>query len=186
VVAKEAALRLWSIFALAAAALSLALLVAVLKQEDTRPSAPAIFVWSVKAEEITHIRIALPPLNREQSWRIDKVGQWRFDDAESSAVDPERWGPGIPLLLSGPRATRPIAERMSVEEMDQYGFDTPGLTIDLKLADSHKVSVDVGHSTLDGRYVYIKLRDDGTIYTVPISWSDVLERLVLEPPYKIQ
>ena len=45
------------------------------------------------------------------------------------------------------------------------------------------IIIKVGDSAPDGSAYYIELADSNAVYTVDDIWYEVLERLVLEPPY---
>jgi hypothetical protein len=45
------------------------------------------------------------------------------------------------------------------------------------------LTINLGDSAPDGMSYYIKIAELNDIYTVDYTWYDVLEQLVLEPPY---
>ena len=47
--------------------------------------------------------------------------------ADGPQVDNQRWGGGIPLLLSGPGANRLILQNATDAQLADYGFNTPNL-----------------------------------------------------------
>ena len=71
---------------------------------------PKLYVWLIEMEEIQHIKIELPREEMSQAFIKEEDRSWHFDDPQRSAVDMQRWGGGIPLLLSGPGVERVIAE----------------------------------------------------------------------------
>ncbi len=95
----------------------------------------------------------------------------------------QRWGGGVPLILSGPGANRSIAADASDEQLAVYGFGAPAVRIDLTLANGSSVKAEVGDRTPDGGASYVRLAGSHDVYTVDQTWVDVLERLVREPPY---
>ena len=104
-----------------------------------------------------------------------------FDEPRGPKVDTVRWGGGIPLLLSGPVATRLIAEQATAQQLELYGLDKPIMQIDLTLDNGDHIRTEIGDSTPNGQGYYIRRAD--LIYAVDYTWFDVLERLVLDPPY---
>ncbi len=180
---KETVLRLKSICLLAVIAALLGWWLSTLNKPVSTSGVKETFIWSVEPEELEGIEISLPFRNLKKSWLVDGQQQWRFDEPDAPIVDSARWGQGIPLLLSGPRATRRIAVAALGEELEQYGLAAPRMMVNLSLAGSKTLGIVVGGTTPSGRDVYVKLRADRVIYTVPTSWSEVLERLVVEPPY---
>lgn len=95
----------------------------------------------------------------------------------------QRWGGGIPLLLSGPGAERLIAAAATDKQLESYGLKAPRMKIELTLKNEDTILVDIGDRTPDGQTYYIKKRDSQAVYTVDHTWYEVLERLVREPPY---
>jgi hypothetical protein len=64
-----------------------------------------------------------------------------------------------------------------------YGFQNPKMKMALILRNEDTINIEVGNRTLGGRAYYIKQLNSRAIYTVDHAWYDVLERLVLDPPY---
>ena len=95
----------------------------------------------------------------------------------------ERWGGGIPLILSGPGAERLIAQDATEEKLAEFGFDEPAIIITLTLENENVYNVQIGDSTPDGHAYYVRLAEVSDVYTVDYTWYDVLERLILDPPY---
>jgi len=147
---------------------------------------PQQFVWLIEMEEIEHIVIDLPNENNSQSFIKISEGDkfpWYFDDPEKSPVDTQRWGGGIPLLLSGPGAGRIIAEDAPIEKLTEFGFTEPQMIITLTLEDGYVMTIDVGDATPNGAYYYVRAPNTNDVALVDYTWYYVIERLVLEPPY---
>ena len=86
--------------------------------EAPETTEPQVFIWQIEMDEIQHIEIRLPSENMSESFiKIEEPDKfpWYFDDPQRSAVDTNRWGGGIPLLLSGPSAARVIAKNATPE-----------------------------------------------------------------------
>jgi hypothetical protein len=98
-------------------------------------------------------------------------------------VDNQRWGGGIPLLLSGPGANRLILQNATDAQVADYGFNTPNLTATLTLDDGKTYEVQVGDLNPEGTNYYTRLASNNDIYTVDKSWYDVISRIVTDPPY---
>ena len=147
------------------------------------PEVPMEFVWLFDMEELQHIQIDLPNLEMTEKFIKHEDRQWYFDDPPGPKVDPARWGGGIPLILSGPGAERPIARDASDEQLAVFGFTQPIMTITLTKDDGEVYGIEVGDEVPDGHAHYVRLSDSTAIYIVDASWYDVLELLVLNPPY---
>ncbi|MFC2055979.1 DUF4340 domain-containing protein [Chloroflexota bacterium] len=149
-------------------------------------SEPTIFVWDIDMEEIQHIAIRLPHENKGQSFikiiEEDKF-PWYFDDPQKSEVDKERWGGGIPLLLSGPGADRVIAKNATQEKLVEFGLTQPQMEITLTLENGHILNITVGDKTPDGNNLYVQAPGTNDVATVDFTWYEVIERLVKESPY---
>jgi len=151
-------------------------------EPDTRTESRT-FIWSVEVEELNRLAISLPLVGRREAWvkRADRY--WYFDQPDGPKVDMQRWGGGIPLLLSGPGAERLIVAAATDKQLASYGLQEPRMKIELTLKNEDTIFVDIGDRTLDGQTYYIKKRDSQAVYTVDHTWYEVLERLVREPPY---
>ncbi len=127
--------------------------------------------------------LSLPQEGKSESFVKHADRYWYFDDPPGPKVDMERWGGGIPLLLSGPGAERRIEEDATEEELAAFGFTEPNLQIVLTLENEEIIDIVVGDSTPGGTAYYIKRIDSNDVYTVDYIWYNVLEGLVLDPPY---
>ena len=144
------------------------------------------FVWMIDMEEIKHIEIRLPREDMGQSFiKIEEEDKfpWYFDDPQRSDVDVERWGGGIPLLLSGPGAGRIIAKNATPEKLTEFGLTQPQMEITLILENEYIMNILVGDSTPNGAYYYVQAPRTNDVALVDFTWYEVLERLVTEPPY---
>jgi len=146
---------------------------------------PRPFVWDVEMDELQTMSITLPRKGMSESWVKGEDRYWYFDEPDGAKVDMKRWGGGIPLLLSGPAANRTIVETATDDQLEIYGFDDPQMRIELILASGESIDIEVGDRTPDGQGHYIRLADSGDLYIVDYTWFDVLERLVLDPPYPV-
>lgn len=152
----------------------------------TEPVEPTIYVWDVEDSDLVHITISLPRQDLSQAFiKIPSGDQfpWFFDDPQHSPIDVERWGGGIPLLLSGPSADRVIAEYASAELLARYGLASPSMVINLTLTDESTILINVGDATPNGVNYYVKAPASTAVATVDFTWYDVLASLVTDPPY---
>ena len=146
------------------------------------PPEPRYLVWYVNFKELQHIVINLPQEDMSESFVKHEDRQWYFDEPEEPKADPQYWG-GIALILSGPGADRLIAADATEERLAAFGLTQPRMEIVLTLENDDIVHIEVGDSTPVGDVYYVKLANSTDVYTVDHTWYDVLERLVLEPPY---
>lgn len=156
----------------------------IVSQPEPEDVTPVVYVWDVDMDEIERIEISLPHEGLSQAFiKIPQGDQfpWFFEDG--SPVDVERWGGGIPLLLSGPVATRVITENATDEKLAEYGLLQPSMEITLTLSNGDIVETYVGDSTIDGVNYYVRAPDSNAVATVDYTWYEVLENLVLDPPY---
>jgi hypothetical protein len=160
--------------------------IAVSRPEPEEPPQPKVYVWDIHYDDIVHIEISLPRQNLSQAFiKIPQGDQfpWFFDDAQRSPVDQTRWGGGIPLLLSGPGASRVITENATAEQLTEYGLAKPSMRITLTLADGTIVETDIGDKTPNGQNCYVRVPNSNAVATVDYTWYDVLAALVTDPPY---
>lgn len=153
------------------------------RPKPVTPTEPRPYVWDFDMDSLQHIEIAMPKLDQSMSWIKHDDKYFYFDMPNGSKVDMQRWGGGIPLLLSGPGAARRIAENIPDSYLNQYGFTDPNLKITLLINDNSVYNVLVGDATPAGSAYYIKLAEIADVYTVDSSWYDEITRLVTDPPY---
>lgn len=153
------------------------------RPQPPEPPPPRRFLWSAEMDQLARIAISLPHEEKSEAWVKHSDQYWYFDSPGGPKVDMKRWGGGVPLLLSGPAADRPIAEGATDEQLALYGFIAPDISIEITLEDRRAVHAQVGGPTPDGRAYYIKLTDSRDVYAVDHTWVEVLQRLVREPPY---
>ena len=155
----------------------------------SRPKAPAeppakYFVWDFTMDQLQKVTISLPKSNQSESFIKHADDQeFYFDIPNGPMVDNQRWGGGIPLLLSGPGAMRLILQNATSTELQQYGFSTPTMTLTMTLDNGKVYNVLVGDSNPNAAATYVKLTDNNDVYTVDISWYNVLSGIVTTPPY---
>ncbi len=156
------------------------------RPEPPPPQKQQLYVWLVEMDDIKHIEIQLPNEGLSESFIKISEGDkfpWFFDDPQRSPMDQARWGGGIPLLLSGPGLDRVIAQNISAEQMAKFGLTEPRMKIILTMENGDIVNINVGDSTPDNTNFYVQVPDANSVATVDITWYQVIERLVKEPPY---
>jgi hypothetical protein len=149
---------------------------------DVPEDAPRPELWSAPMDDLVALTIVLPAAGKEGAWLKGADGAW-YGKADGRKVDARRWGGGIPLLLSGPQAERLITAAATPEQLASYGLLRPRMTVDLLLEGGRRIGIDVGDPTPAGSAYYVRLASQPEVYTVHETWFEVLERLVLDPPY---
>ena len=144
---------------------------------------PQTFIWLIELEEIQRVEIRLPGEDMSQAFVRAEDRSWHFDDPQKSKVDMERWGGGIPLLLSGPEAKRVIARNATQEKLTEFGLTQPQMDIILTLEDEDILNITLGNRTPDGNAFYVKAPGSNDVALVDYLWYEVIERLVKQPPY---
>jgi hypothetical protein len=158
----------------------------VSRPEPEEPPQPKVYVWDIHYNDIVHIEISLPREGKSQAFiKISQGDQfpWFFDDTQRSPVNQTRWGGGIPLLLSGPGASRVITENATAEQLVEYGLAKPSMQIKLTLADGTIIETDIGDKTPNSQNCYVRAPNSNAVATVDYTWYDVLAALVTYPPY---
>ena len=74
------------------------------------------------------------------------------------------------------------------EDLEIYGLLAPRMTIHLEHGGEHGhgpgiVDLEIGDETPDSFSYYVRLVGTRRVYTVDRTWYEVMERLVLDPPY---
>ncbi|MDD5191465.1 MAG: DUF4340 domain-containing protein [Dehalococcoidales bacterium] len=157
---------------------------------EQEPTAYQPLIWDFNMDALKNIEIILPRMAdtqgapNHQSWVLHDDRYFYFDVPGGTKVDMERWGGGVPLILSGPSAARVIFKNLPDSELAQYGFTQPSMVINLALNDTAEYHIQVGNSTPSGSDYYIKLVDKTDVYTVDKSWFEVVSGLVTNPPYQ--
>ena len=179
-------LRLLVILGAVAAGLAL-VFVLTSGRDETESGAERPIMWSFDLRDLQRVEIALPHEELAEAWfRTDHV--WYFDRPGRPLVDLDRWGGGVPYLLSGPGANRLITDAALPEDLEIFGLLAPRMTIHLEHGGEHgegpgTVDLVIGNETPDTFSFYIHLAGSGKVYTVDRSWYEIMERLVVEPPY---
>ncbi len=180
-------LRLLLILGAVAAGLALVFILTS-RREAPEERAERPIMWSFDLRDLDRVEIALPHEGLAEAWlRADHV--WYFDRPGRPPVDLDRWGGGVPYLLSGPGANRLLTDAARPEDLEIFGLLDPRMTIHLEHGGEHgdggpgTVDLVIGSETPDTFSFYIHQPGSGRVYTVDRSWYEIMERLVVEPPY---
>jgi hypothetical protein len=91
----------------------------------------------------------------------------------------QKWG-GTPLLLSGPRVTRPLSD--TIEDPAAFGLDPPETAVKVFDRYGNMIEFHLGVPTPDNVNQYARLVGEDALFTVPIEWAQVVIRLAADPP----
>ena len=162
----------------------------VSRPKPAAPAAPHYYVWSFDMQHLQSVTMSLPKSGQPPLSFVKHADDSEFYFAPTVAggpdgpmVDNQRWGGGIPLLLSGPGANRLILQNATDAQVADYGFNTPNLTATLTLDDGKTYEVQVGDLNPEGTNYYTRLASNNDIYTVDKSWYDVISGIISKPPY---
>ena len=154
------------------------------RPKASTPPAQKYYVWNFDMNNLEKVTLSLPKAGKSESFiKHADDRQFYFDVENGPQVDNQRWGGGIPLLLSGPMATRLIYQNAPKDKLTEYGFDTPNMTATLTLANGTVYEVQVGNSNPEGTTYYVKLVENNDVYIVDKSWYDSIEGIITNPPY---
>lgn len=162
--------------------LAVAYIFASRPEPEPKPE-PVPYIWDVEMDELRHMTITLPDRDLSESWLVRDDKYWYFDEPDGPRVDMNRWGGGIPLLMTGPGADRVITLDASDQQLESYGLSRPRMSVELVLSDGREISIEVGDPTPTGGHYYVSPTGSRQVYSVDHTWYEVLERLVVEPPY---
>ena len=159
-------------------------------RDETEDKNARPVMWSFDLRDLHRVEIALPYEELAEAWyQTDRV--WYFDRPGPPLVDMDRWGGGVPYLLSGPGANRLITDEVPPEDLEIFGLLAPRMTIHMEHGGEHGggpgvIDLAIGDETPDTFSFYIQLVGTRKVYTVDRSWYEIMERLVAEPPYLSQ
>lgn len=170
------------IVALAAVLVVLGVVFLLTRPEPEEPEPEPPEVWSFEFLELARVAISLPALDLSEAWYKGEDKQWYFEP-DGPQVSRSRWGGGVPLILSGPQASRAITTDATDAQLEAYGLTEPQMLITIGTESDESVDVEIGDATPVGDAYYFVVAGTRDVYTIDHSWYEVLERLVVEPPY---
>lgn len=101
------------------------------------------------------------------------------EEVRDIPVFPQRWSI-TPLLMSGPRVTRPLADK--IEDPASFGLEPPETAVKVFDRYGNTVEFHLGKATPDNLNQYARLVGEDSLFTVPIEWARVVNRLAGDPP----
>lgn len=170
------------ILALAVVLVVLGVVFIFTRPQPVQPEPAPPVVWSFDFLELARVSITLPQQDLSEAWYKGEDKQWYFEP-DGPQVSRSRWGGGVPLILSGPQASRAIADDATEAQLEAYGLADPRMLITIATESDERVEVEIGDRTPVGDAYYFIVAGTRDVYTIDYSWYEVLERLVTEPPY---
>lgn len=137
--------------------------------------------WLYRIDEFSIVHITVTHQNQTVEYdRQSGSRDWYILGDPDIPVFIPKWG-GTPLLVSGPRVSRSVAEE--VEDPTVFGLEPPVTRLSVKDRSGNRLEILLGDPTPDAVEQYAQLVGDPGLFTVPISWAEVVNRLAIEPPY---
>lgn len=106
--------------------------------------------------------------------------KWFILEDPELPVNFEKWS-GTPLLLSGPRVNRVLAD--TIEDAASFGLDPPVSSVTVTDRSGIGFEFHMGKVTPDESNTYARLVGFPQLFTVPTSWAEVISSLATTPPY---
>ena len=155
----------------------------VLRLTDTgEPREIEPFLFSMEDQTITHIEI----IHAGETVNYDRAPgsiNWVIQGDPDFPVFMRKWG-GTPLLVSGPKVNRVLAD--DIEELgpaSSFGLDPPESIVRVTDDAGQRLEFHMGIPTPDGQNQYARLVGSESLFTVPEIWARVVNRLAIEPPW---
>ena len=153
------------------------LVVRLTGSDDSRPQRP--WLYRIDDGSIAHITVSYEGSTVDYDRRPGTT-DWYIQGEPEIPVFRDLWG-GRTLLLSGPKVSLEVAKKL--EDPANFGL-APPLTRVLVTDDAgNTIEFHLGDATPDAKNQYVRLVGDSALFTVPISWAEVVNSFVTEPPY---
>ncbi|MBI2165325.1 MAG: DUF4340 domain-containing protein [Chloroflexi bacterium] len=155
----------------------------VLGRLVTEPPYPEWY-YKVPAERVIFLAVNY---NGTEVAFVKQRSGWEFDNAESTPVDQARWAVVEPLL-GGPPSLRVLS--YDLKDPAQYGLDVSDTMVTvtfsppptLREQPNRFVELTIGSKREDGQTYFAQIRDKPYLFSVDVSWIELLRKLVLDPP----
>ncbi len=134
------------------------------------------FLYRINDQDLEHVVVV------HQGKRVEfaRTGDtWIILDGKNTPVGAS-WQ-GTPLLLSGPRGARLVAEK--IDDPAKYGLVSPQTMVQVVDRSGIPVDFHLGDPTPDQNNWYVRLVGSDRLFTVAAIWGQVVSKLATEPPY---
>ena len=152
----------------------------VILTRTPEPRQEQAWLWRVDDNSLVNILVTFEGETIEYRKKEGGVRWFIVEEDMERQVYQNKWS-GTPLLLSGPRVNRTLADNM--EDPAQYGLDPPITSVRLTERTGRTYEAHMGLETPDGQNQYARLVGSPKLFTVPQIWARVVNRLVFQPPY---
>ena len=152
----------------------------VILTRDPEPRQEQAWLWRVDDNSLVNILVTYEGETLEYRKKEGGVRWFIVEEDRERQVYQDKWS-GTPLLLSGPRVNRTLADEM--ENPAQYGLDPPLTVVRLTERTGRQYEAHLGLETPDGQNQYARLVGSPKLFSVPQIWARVVNRLVFQPPY---
>ena len=142
---------------------------------------PRTFLYQIDSSTLVKMEVAYQE-DEVSFFRNPASLVWYIEGDETIPDIPvfqQRWS-GIPLLLSGPGVARQLSE--TIEDPAGFGLDPPETSVKVIDRAGNEVEFHLGIPTPDNKNQYARLVGDGSLFTVAISWANIVNGLATEPP----
>ena len=152
----------------------------VVLTRNPEPKQDQAWLWRVDDNSLTSIVVTFEDETVEYQKKPGGVRWFILDEKGDRQVYQDKWS-GTPLLLSGPKVNRTLADQ--IENPAQYGLDPPISIVRLTERTGRTYEAHLGIETPDGQNQYARLVGSPKLFSVPQIWARVINRLVFQPPY---
>ena len=137
------------------------------------------WLFHIDETTISHVQIAHAGQLVDYDKKPGSI-DWSIQGNPDFPVFYPKWS-GTPLLLSGPRVNRVLAEE--IEDPAAFGLEPPETMVRVSDQVGNTFEFHLGIPTPDGLNQYARLVGDPALFTVPEQWARVVNRLATDPPW---
>lgn len=148
--------------------------------QESEPKQDQAWLWRVDDNSLVNITVTFEGDTVEYQKKPGGIRWFIVEGDGERQVYQEKWS-GTPLLLSGPKVNRTLADEM--DNPAQYGLDPPISVVRLTERTGRTYEAHLGGVTPDGQNQYARLVGSPKLFSVPQIWARVVNRLVFQPPY---
>jgi hypothetical protein len=148
------------------------------RAEEEPPQQP--WLYKISDDTIVHIEVSHAGQTANYNKKPGSHDWYIQEEGKETPVFQEKWS-GTPLLLSGPKVNRVLAE--TIDDPTSYGLDPPETIVKVTERTGLTYEFHMGDPTPDGQNQYARLVGDPKLFTVPQIWAQVINQLATEPPY---
>ena len=149
-------------------------------RDSARSSDDLPWLYRIDDGDITHIQVTNDGKTVDYDRKLGSNTWLIQGENRDYSVFLDKWS-GTPLLLSGPKVDRVLAE--SAENLSIYGLAPPESIVKVTERSGVTYEFHMGTTTPDRKNQYTRLVGDPQLFTVTEIWAQVINRLALEPPY---